>query len=612
LVALFPLPGQSPAASARVRSVLRRLSIDEQAAQLVMPWIAGSYASFDGRALEQAVRWIDSLRVGGIVVSIGSPLDIAAKLNFLQRRSRLPLLVASDLEGGSAFRFEGGTPFPTNMGVAATGRERDAYLMGRITAFEGRAVGIHITFSPVADVNNNPANPIINTRSFGADPTRVARLVAETIRGIQSTGMLATAKHFPGHGDTDTDTHLALPLIRGDWARLRAVELAPFRAAVAAGVAAVMSAHVALPAVEPDTLRPATLSRSIMRGVLRDSLRFRGMVVTDALDMGALGTRAGAGELAVQALEAGADLLLMPTDPAEAVRAVAAAVRSGRLTRARLRESVARVLTAKEKAGLFAHRSVSLDRLGSVVGRRAYLDSARAVSARAVVLVRDTVGAVDRLRSAPGEIAVVTFSDGPEPAVGSAFQAGLASRGHRVIRVARLVPASGPASYDSARAALASAPTAVFAVAVRVSSARGSVAMPEALASLVEATARERPVILVSFGSPYLLTQTPSVASLLLAWTANPLAEDAAAAALAGAAISGTLPIDLPPYYGMGHGLARAARVAPAVPPRRLELLQVPDRLIGGLVVETDRLGRDPEVGLGWPASSTPGRRTGP
>jgi beta-N-acetylhexosaminidase len=559
LLAALPadLPGQ--AASPRARHLLGRMSLEAQAAQLVMPWLDGRYAARDARAMEAALHWVDSLAVGGIVVSIGSPLDIAAKLNHLQSRSRVPLLIASDLEGGSAFRFEGGTPFPTNMGVAATGREEDAFQMGRITALEGRAVGVHITFSPVADVNSNPANPIINTRSFGGDPGAVGRLVAATVRGIQSGGLMATAKHFPGHGDTETDSHVALPVIPAGWDRLAAVELPPFRAAIAAGAGAVMSGHIALPRLEPDSTRPATLSRAIMTGVLRDSLGFDGLVVTDALDMGALVSRFGAGELAVQALEAGADILLMPTDPAEAIRAVAAAVRSGRVPAARLHQSVLRVLAAKEQAGLFSQRGVPLDSIAGVVGRREFADTARAVSARALVLLRDSAGTADRLRQAPQQVAVVVYGETPDPGLGATFTAELRARGHRAGPAFRLLPASGPASYDSARAVLRGAPVALFAVSVRATAWRGTIAMPEPLAELIAATGRERPTVLVSFGSPYLLGQVPSAASYLLAWTANPLTEAAAAAALSGAAITGRVPIDHPPHFRAGDGLVRPA-----------------------------------------------------
>jgi len=552
-------PPPARPATSRVTRLLRRLTIRERIAQLIMPWIPGTYAAFDDRALDRVRGWVDSLHIGGIVVSIGSPLDIAAKLNFLQRRSRLPLLMASDLEGGTSFRFNGGTPFPTNMGVAAAGSERDAYLMGRITAREGRAAGVHLTFSPVADVNNNPANPVINTRSFGGDATLVAKFVAAAVRGTQAGGMLATAKHFPGHGDTDTDSHLSLPVIRSDWRRFDSLELVPFRAAIKAGVRVVMSAHVAVPGLEGGATVPATLSPEVLTGILRDSLKFRGIVVTDALDMGALVNNYGPGEAAVKAFLAGSDLLLMPLEPRAAIAAMVEAIRSGRISRARLNASVRRVLEAKERLGLFRRRTVNLDSLGYLVGRRAHRDSAFAVSTRALVLVRDSLGLLDSVRAGPRRLAVVTYADANLAPVGSTLLGELTKRGYQVSAF-RLSAASGPASYDSAAAVAGSAPLTLFVSAVRVVTGRGSIAMPAPLASLIETSSLARPTGLISFGTPYLWSQTPSVATYLLAWTANPLTEEAVAVALTGGAITGHLPIELPPGYPLGYGLQKPAK----------------------------------------------------
>ena len=538
------------APSAAVRSTVARLSVRQQVGQLIMPWLLGDYNAVDAEGLARARAWVDSLEIGGIVISIGSPLDVASKLNFLQRRSKLPLLIASDLEGGAAFRFAGATPFPTNMGVGASGREQDAFTMGWATGREGRAVGVHLTFSPVADVNNNPANPVINTRSFGSDPIAVGRLVAAAVKGTKAAGMLAVAKHFPGHGDTETDSHISLPIVRGDWRQLGAMELVPFRAAIAAGVDGIMSAHVALPALDADSTA-ATLSRMVMTDVLRDSLGFKGLVVTDALDMGALITKYGSGEAAVRAFEAGSDLLLMPADPRAAVAALVEAVRTGRIPKQRLAASVTRLMALKHKVGLFRRRTVSLDQVANVVGRQAFLDSARAITGRSLVLVRDQGGTVDRLRKNPDRVAVVSYADA---GVSTSFPGYLAERGHQV-RSFRLYPTSGPASYDSARAVAAAAPTAIVSVAVRVSTGSGSIAMPTALASLIEELSRAKPTIVVSFGSPYLLNQAPTIPGLLLAWTSNPLTERAAARALSGDPITGRLPIALPPHAALGDGL---------------------------------------------------------
>jgi beta-N-acetylhexosaminidase len=539
-----------------VDRLLDSLPLRDRIAQLVVPWIAGGYTAFDDAAYSRAVRWVDSLHVGGVIISIGSPLDVAARLNHLQARSSLPLLVASDLESGTTFRLVGGTPFPPNMGVGASGRELDAYEVGRVTALEGRAVGIHLTFAPVADVNNNPANPIINTRSFGEDPHAVARLVAAAIRGIQEHGMLATAKHFPGHGDTGTDSHIALPVITATWPRFDTLELVPFRAAIAAGVTAVMSAHIALPGLDSGRTRPGTVEPAILTGVLRDSLGFRGLTVTDALNMGALVNSFGPAEAPVLAFEAGADMLLQPADPAVTIDAMERAVRSGRITEERLNRSVRRILDLKQQLGLFTRRMVPLDSVPDVVGRADFLRSAREVAARSIVLARDSAGAVDSLRAAPRSLTVVAYGDDGSPTAGAALATELRVLGHRVTLL-RLAPASGPASYDSVRTALAGNPMAIFAVAIRAAAARGTIGMPPPLAQLMDSSAVARPTILVSLGSPYIASQTSHVGSYLLAWAANPVSEQAAARALSGDAITGRLPVRIPPDEPVGAGLER-------------------------------------------------------
>src|SRR5213596_2511584 len=245
-----------------IDAVLAKLTTRQKVAQLVVPWLGGNYMALDDSAFQIATRWIDTLEVGGMIISVGSPYDIAAKLNTLQRRSKLPLLVSADLEWGAAMRVVGATAFPYIMAAGATGNERDAYTIGRVAAIEGRAVGIHVNFAPDADVNNNPLNPIINTRSFGEDPGAVARLVQAYVQGLRAHGMLATLKHFPGHGDTQTDSHLGLPVIVADYRRLDTLELVPFRAGIAAGADVVMSAHIAFPAVTGSD-DPATLSAAV-------------------------------------------------------------------------------------------------------------------------------------------------------------------------------------------------------------------------------------------------------------------------------------------------------------------------------------------------------------
>lgn len=538
-----------------IDELLAALTPRQKLAQLVMPWVPGSYAAFDDSTLAKAAQWVDSLELGGIIIAGGSPLDIAVKLNWLQRRSTLPLLIGADLEGGSAFRFNGGTPFPTNMGIAAGGTELDAYEVGRITALEGRAVGVHMAFAPVADVNNNPANPIINTRSFGEDPARVATLVTATVRGIQEHGMIATVKHFPGHGDTGTDSHIALPVIPYGWPRLDSIELVPFRAAVRAGVGAVMSAHIALPGIDSGFDRPASLAPAIVTGILRDSLAFHGIVVTDALNMGGVSTDGGA-SASVRALIAGADLLLQPADPRAALDSLMQAYRDSRITLERIDQSVRKILVLKDRLGLFQHRTVDVEAIPATVGRLEFKGEAADLMRRAVVLVKDSAGTVDSLRR-PGRrsVTLITYGDENSPTVGATLLTELRNQGFSAT-IFKLWGNSGPASYDSARTALARNGTPLFVASVRTSSGRGTITLPDTWALLADSVAKTRPAVLISLGSPYIIQQVPSIGSYLIGWTPNTMMEAAMARALAGTApISGKLPISIPPLFPLGAGL---------------------------------------------------------
>jgi beta-N-acetylhexosaminidase len=536
--------------------VLASLPLRDKAAQLVWPWIAGGYVPADDETYTRTVaRWVDSLHVGGVLISIGGPIDAAAKLNDLQRRAPLPLLVGADLESGSSFRLVGATATPPNMAVGASGRAEDAFQIARITALEARAVGIHVVFAPVVDVNDNPANPVINIRSFGEDPAAVARLGAAAVRALEANGVASVPKHFPGHGNTDTDTHVALPTNAAEWPRLSGVELAPFRAAVDAGATGIMSAHIAMPALDGGQVRPATLSPAVLGGVLRDSLRFAGLVVTDALNMGALMRNYDVPAIAVGALLAGADVLLQPSDPWAVVEAVVAAVRDGRVSEARLDASVRRVLALKRRLGLFRRRTVSLDSVALVVGSAGFQRSADSIAARSIVLATDRDGLVARVREGRQRIALVAYGDDRSPTVGQTLAAELRARGHTV-SLTRLWPQSGPASYDTARVALAGADIALFAVAARpLPWDAERLTLPAALGTLIDSTAASRPTILASFGSPYILRQAPSVGTFLLGWLANPAMERAMAGALGGAAITGRLPIRVPPDLPLGAGL---------------------------------------------------------
>src|SRR2546426_6141650 len=417
----------SPAASAWVEATLRKMTVDEKIGQLLFTTYHGSFTSTDAAAYQQILHDVNDLHVGGFInITHGSPLGIvksqayptAVLNNQLQSKSKLPLLIGADFERGTAMRLDEGTSFPTAMALAAGGDSKDAYTMGKITALESRAVGVNWIYAPDADVNNNPGNPIINTRSFGEDPTRVGEFVSAFVRGVEENGALATAKHFPGHGDTASDSHLDLPVVYGDRKRLDTVELVPFRAAIAAGVSSIMTAHLAVPAIEPDRV-PATLSPRILTDLLRKELGFNGLVVTDALNMGGVTRIAAPGEAAVRSFLAGADVLLMPPVPDAAFEALKTAVRTGRIPRSRLDESVRRILRAKARLGLHRERLVPLEGLNAKFGLPDWSQAAQEMSDRGVTLLRDTTRQLPLDATRPTRALLVVIAGDPDPYPGA-------------------------------------------------------------------------------------------------------------------------------------------------------------------------------------------------
>jgi beta-N-acetylhexosaminidase len=554
-----------------VERTLATLSLREQVAQMVWPSTLGDYQSSDDARWLRTLQQVRDERVGGFTISVGSPLDIAAKVDALQAVASVPLLFAADYESGAGMRARGGVFLPNGIELGgatwtaplmALGAANDttlAYTLGRITAQEGRALGTHIVYGPVLDVNNNPANPVINVRSFGEDPARVATLGAAFIRGVQDHGMLATGKHFPGHGDTDVNSHLALPTVRVSRARLDSVELVPFRAAIAAKVGAMMTFHGAMPQVDASGV-PATLSPAIIGALLRDTLGFDGLAITDAMDMRGVLDQFGAREAAVRAVLAGADVLIQPEDITVTIDAIVEAVRAGRIPAARVADGARRVLRAKAAVGLTVPPRSDVAALRAVVGTPANLAFADTLAARGLTLVRDA----DRVPLARGSRSVlsVTVARRSDLLAGQAFDATLRGAGHRVRSV--FIDADVPsASAYAAALALADSVDVVLIgsyVAQRWDAATISQSRDFVDFTTAASTTRAGAVV-VAFGNPYLLQQIPEARSYLVAWSGTSATQRAAAQALSGRApITGVLPIAIPPLAPRGTGLRRAAR----------------------------------------------------
>ena len=570
---------------------LHKLTLEEKVGQVFMIWCRASFLNLENPEYLQLRDAIEKYHVGSFAMTVhvdgpyllrSEPYEAAELLNRLQSDSKLPLLFAADFERGVSMRLMGTTVFPHAMAFGGDGKLEDAETFGRITAEESRAIGIHWNFFPDADVNSNPANPIINTRSFGEDPKQVGDLVAAYIAGAHEGGMLTTVKHFPGHGDTATDTHLGVASVNVDRAHLDSIELPPFRQAIAAGVDSVMVAHVTVPALDPDPNHVATISPPIVSELLEKQLGFKGIIVTDALDMAGL-TRLFAnniGRSAVESFKAGNDLLLIPADFPASYNAMLQAVQSGELSRERLDRSVLKILKAKASLRLQEARMVDVKALADLVGKPANLAFGQQVADTAVTLVRDndkvlplkTKGTAKAglpyttQEETHNQVVAVVFSDDVRTESGRTFTREFRAR----IPDARLIyvdPRIAAGMSDEVLKAVDEAKTVVAAVYVVPSAGKvgNSMAMADTTGVLLEQLldrAAEKTAV-VAMGNPYLAADFPKMENYLCTFSNATVSELSAVKALFGEmAIRGHLPVSIPNFAQRGAGIERPVRVA--------------------------------------------------
>ncbi len=606
LALIFVLPALAagktkPAHSAPIRltrerekwaeKTLRRLTLEEKIGQVFMIWCRASFLNVESPEYLQLREAMQKYHVGSFAMTVhvdgpfllrSGPYEAAELLNRLQRDSKLPLLVAADFERGVSMRLVGTTNFPHAMAFGADGKTEDAEMFGRITGQEARAIGVHWNFFPDADVNSNPANPIINTRSFGEDPQQVGDLVAAYIKGAHKAGMLTTVKHFPGHGDTATDSHLGVASVNGDRAHLDSIELPPFRQAIAAGVDSVMVAHVTVPALDSDPNHVATISPSVVTDLLEKQLGFKGLIVTDALDMAGL-THLFANDIgrpAVEAFKAGNDLLLIPADFPASYEAMLKAVKSGEISRQRLDHSVLKMLKLKASLGLEESRTVDLSALATTVGKPDNLAFGQQVADSAITLVRDN-GKVLPLKpngttkaglpymtreETHNHVVALLFSDDVRTESGRVFGREFRAR----ISDARVIyvdPRIAAGMSDEVLKAVDEAETVVAAVYVIPSAGKvgNSTTMADAtgtlLQQLLDRAAGKTEV--VAMGNPYLASDFPKIENYMCTFSNATVSEEAAVKALFGEIpIRGHLPVTIPNVAERGAGLERPAQAA--------------------------------------------------
>ena len=561
------------------QSILKTLSLRDRVAQLVVGISYGNVPSSQSAEFERFRHWIKDLHIGGLIVinhvqyglvRYAEPHAMALFLNEMQRMSKVPLLMASDFERGASMRVSDTTKFPFAMAYGAARDLEATRYAGLMTAREARALGIQWVFAPDSDVNNNPANPVINIRSYGENPDDVAAHVAAFIDGAHSDPknvVLLSAKHFPGHGDTDLDSHTDLPNLAADGDRIRAVEMKPFEAAIAHRVDSVMSAHITAPALDPANM-PSTVSRKVLNGLLREELGFKGLIVTDALNMAGITKPFGGGEAAVRAIEAGADVLLAPPDPEVVIRAVVAAVERGRIPRQRIEESAQRVLEAKVHVGLMKNKLVDLDAISAALDSQEEAAHAQSVADRAVTLVRNEGVRNEGVRNegarnegnviplaAPDQACLIASSGIRLSSFGQKLAEEFRKRAPhaRAVFVDNLLP---PVALDAVLGDPSTCSAIVFATFTTNPVLNGD------LAPFVQKLSEGPvPVVFVALGNPYLVTPFPQVAAYLATFNTAPTGETAAVKALLGEiSITGKLPVTIPDFGQYGDGIQLPAQ----------------------------------------------------
>jgi beta-N-acetylhexosaminidase len=558
---------------------LKKMSVEEKVGQLVHIGVNARFANQDSEYFQDLKRQVADKKIGGIIF-FGAPIyETTILINRMQELAKVPLLMSLDAETGIGMRFEDAINFPWAMAVAATGNPEFSRRMGVITGREARAIGVYHVYAPVLDVNNNAGNPVINVRSYSEDPETVARFGVEFIQGIQSQNVIATAKHFPGHGDTNVDSHRGLPIIDHSLASLEKTELVPFRAAIKGGVSSIMIGHIALPQIDGEEIKPlreyrggdaepgaeivkqkttipATLSEKIQTELLRKDMGFDGLIVTDAMSMSGLTIYFDQAEAGVRAFLAGADILEKPADVDSMIGGLVSAVKSGRITEDRLNQSVRKILAWKFQLGLTKQKITPIDQIDKIVSGKESDALAEEIATKAITLVRNDENAVPLDRTK--RVAVLGLSNGFD-GDSTMFSLGRGLRQNGVKFDAILLQDnSSPEQIARAKEITSRADIVIAAMYGRVrSGAKNSVGVPDAGAAILNGLlANNKNVIGVSFGNPYVLTSFPRLKTYLVAYGDMSDLQLASVKAMLGLQdITGHLPISLPGLYPRGTGI---------------------------------------------------------
>jgi beta-N-acetylhexosaminidase len=538
-----------------VENIISGMTIEEKAGQLVFPHSYGRFMSEDSPQYQRMMRLVQDYKVGGLIFFLSSVYDQAVLTNKLQEVSKVPLLVACDFERGVAQRAIEATMFPYNMAVGAADDIALTYQMGKIISKEGRALGVHQNYAPVADVNNNPLNPIINVRSFGEDVELVTRQSNAFLRGVQDGGMIATTKHFPGHGNTASDSHLELPAIRDSREQLNKIEFAPFLSNVKEGVMSCMIAHLHVTALDKDKVLPSTLSPAVINGLLKTEMGFKGLVVTDAMNMHAITNNYSTGEATVLAVLAGNDAILFPDSAEVSIEAIIEAVKNGVITEERLNESVRKILLAKKYAGLDKNHVADINAIAGIVGIREHRIAALELARKSITLLDNSEGLIPL--SAADKVMNVSILDNDNERLDNIFINELKRR-NKETGVKVLFPSSHPDDYKSALQDADRYDRIIVSVYLKVRAFNDDLGLNESQVKFIkELKNMGKKIIFASHGNPYIISLFPQIRTYICNYGDAEVSETALAEALYGeTAITGKLPVTIPgTAYKFGSGV---------------------------------------------------------
>lgn len=537
-----------------VDKTLKEMTLDEKIGQLIMVPFSGRFVNLKSEYFQELSNLVKYRHVGGLIMFGGEIFEASILINELQKIAKIPLFIASDLERGAGNQLTSAVSFPFLMAIGATGSEEYAYFQGKITALEARSVGINWTFAPVVDVNSNPDNPIINIRSFGEDPELVARLGSAFIRGCQDGRLIATAKHFPGHGDTSLDSHTTLAFIPATRERLEKVELYPFKLAIKTGVKSIMTAHIAIPEIDDDI--PSTLSEKIINGILRKELGFKGVVVTDAMSMGGITKNYWIGEAAVKAIVAGVDMVLIPPAPLSAIEAIKDAYRRGIITEKRIDESVRRILSAKAWLGIHQKRFSDIGALNKVLADPSNIEKAERIAADSITLLRNYDRVVPIDPRGKGKILALAIIDEDNPGLPSPFLTECKKIYDKCeTRIVHNETDKG--KLLSLLEKLNDYDAIVAGIFVRTAASKDTIALPEELADFIKLlSSQKKPFVAIAFSNPYIVRQFPDMRNYLCAYGYSEILQKAGARAVFGLTdIKGKLPVSVPGLFKIGDGI---------------------------------------------------------